>query len=102
VAVLSLATLSLNAADTVTNGQTVARARLVQQVESAGDVAIAVAPAGTNITYAWELWNVGTNTVSVTNGITGTNVVLAAGEFTALRAIATNAWRVIYGKGISP
>jgi hypothetical protein len=88
-----------NAADTVTNNQVVTRAKSVQALTCTQDVAVALAPAGTNVTYLWELWNTGTNTITVTNGIAGTNVALGASAVTGLRAIETNQWRVIYGVG---
>ncbi len=101
LAALSLLTLSLNAADLVTNGQTVTRTRSVQSLTSTQDVSVAISAAGTNVTYLWEVWNLGTNTITITNGVAGTNVTLGAAAVTGLRAIETNQWRVIYGAGQS-
>ena len=92
--------LNLSATDaTVTNGQTLARARMVQTIDSASVASISLAAAATNITYLWEIWNLGTNAITITNGIVGTNVVLDASMMTGLRALETNQWRVIYGAG---
>ena len=96
VAVLLLVTLLLNAADTVTNGQTVARSRFVQQLDSAADVSVSLGLVTTNLTFGWEIWNTGTNTITITNGISGTNVALSASAVVGLRALDTNTWRIIY------
>jgi hypothetical protein len=99
LAALLLITLSLNAADLVTGGQTVTRTRSVQSITSTQDVSVSISATATNITYLWEIWNLGTNTITITNGIAGTNVTLGASALTGLRAIETNQWRVIYGVG---
>lgn len=98
-AALLLAGLSLNALAvdaTVTNGQTVARTRLVQTIDSASDVSLSLSPASTNVTYLWELWNLGTNTITVTNGIAGTSQAISNSGVIGLRAVESNQWRVIY------
>jgi len=96
LAALLLLTLSLNAADLVTDGQTVTRTRSVQSLTSTQDVSVSLSAAATNVTYLWEIWNLGTNTITVTNGIATGNSVITNSGVLGLRAIETNQWRVIY------
>lgn len=83
----------------VTNFQAVARSNLVENLTATNAVDISVVLDGSGVQYLWEIWNAGTNAIAITNGITGTNVTLEAGEFTALRS-RSNEWRIIYGKGL--
>lgn len=84
--------LDASAADSiVTNGGTLARSKYVQTMTAGAAASISLVKPATDL-LAWEIWNTGTNTITITNGVTGYQPVLSAGLGVILRGLTTNAW----------
>ncbi len=104
VAALSLVILSVEAWSApiaVTNGQRLVRTptNSILEMMATNDLTVTLAPAGTNVQYAWEIWNSSTNGTPIITISAGGNfpATLAIGQCAGWRALtSTGLWQMTY------